>query len=130
MPKVDGKNAWQHGITAAYVNNENGLLTIIAKDKYWNMKLSDKSWPYVGRFDAVPAHKPWSKERMPKVDGKNAWQHGITAAYITKDLGLLTIISKDKYWNMLLADKTWVSAGKFSDLPVRYTWGQAPKVLP
>ena len=130
MPKVDGKTAWQHGITAGYINEDSGLLTIIAKDKYWNMRLSDKRWLYVGRFDAVPSHNPWSADRMPKVEGKNAWQHGITAGYITKDLGLLTIISQDKYWNMRLADKSWVSFGKFSDLPIRFTWRQAPKILP
>ena len=130
MPKVDGKNAWQHGITAGYITKDLGLLTIISKDKYWNMRLSDKSWPYVGRYDALPSHHPWSEARMPKVDGKNAWQHGITAGYITKDLGLLTIISKDKYWNMRLSDKTWISAGKYSDLPPDHIWRQAPKVLP
>jgi hypothetical protein len=129
MPKVGGKNAWEHGITASYINNETGMMTIISNDKYWNMRLADRTWVNAGRFADLPSWNPWSAARMPKVDGKNAWEHGITAGYITPDLGLLSISSKDKYWNMRLSDHSWVSAGKYADLPLRYTWRQAPKVL-
>ncbi|MGB6334511.1 MAG: glycosyl hydrolase [Thermoanaerobaculia bacterium] len=130
MPKVDGKNAWEHGITASFINDDTSMMTIISKDKYWNMRLADRTWVYFGRFDALPSHNPWSAAQLPKVDGKNAWQHGITAGYIVPDLGLLSVVSGDKYWNMRLADHSWVSAGKYSDLPLRHAWRQAPKVLP
>ena len=130
MPRVDGKNAWEHGVTAGYINDDKGLMTIISKDKYWNMRLADRQWVSSGRFAELPPHNPWSAAQMPKVDGKNAWEHGITAGYIVKDYGLLSVVSKDKYWNMRLSDRRWVSAGKFSDLPFRYTWRQVPKVLP
>jgi len=42
----------------------------------------------------------------------------------------LAAINKNMYWNLRLSDKAWVSAGKYSDLEIRYTWRQAPKVLP
>ena len=57
-------------------------------------------------------------------------QDGVTTGYITESSGLLTVINKNMYWNMRLSDNSWVSAGKFSDLPIRHTWRQAPKVLP
>lgn len=125
-PKLDGKWVWEfpEGITAGWINRHVGLLAVVSKDKYWNQRLSDKTWLQPGRFADLPPDSNWKK--APKIEGKWAWgfPEGITAAWVDPYADTLTIVSTDKYWMKRLSDNVWLSAGRLSELPYNHVWKQ------
>ena len=103
----------EHGITAAWHTPDSSLLTIVSRDKLWNYQWSTGTWHSWGNIKDIP---PFPS--APAVNGGKPWEGpGITAAWHTNDNSILTIISKDRYWNLQWSTSSWIGSGLVQNLP-------------
>jgi hypothetical protein len=103
----------EHGITAAWHTPDGSLLTIVSRDKLWNYQWSTGTWHSAGNIKDIP---PFFN--APLVNARKPWEGpGITAAWHTQDNSILTIISKDLYWNLQWSTSGWISSGLVQNLP-------------
>lgn len=111
----------ESGITAAWHTQDGSFLTIVSRDRMWNLQWSTNQWTFGGKVkDVVPF------TTSPTVDGRHPWEGpGITAAWHTPDNNILTIISRDLWWNLQWQGLVWLNQGHVKDLP---PFPQAPPI--
>ncbi len=111
----------ESGITAAWHTQDGSVLTIVSRDRLWNLQWSNDQWIFAGKVKDV-----YPFTISPTVDGRHPWEGpGITAAWHTQDNTILTIISRDLWWNLRWQDLTWLNQGHLRDLP---PFPQAPPI--
>ncbi len=133
IPKIENQFPWEgDGITAGWINEEKNEFTVISKDKYWVLDLLTYNWKGAGRLENQAI---WQK--APKINGKSPWEgpditiggvakEGISAGWIYKNV--LTVINKDKFWNLDLSSLEWSSYGLLANRPNDDVWKKAPKI--
>jgi len=106
-PLVNGRHPWDGpGITAAWHNPDNTILTIVSGDRWWNLQWIGNVWHSQGMLKNLPPFP-----QAPRVNGSLPWESGgLTAAWHTQDGSLLTVVSEDRLWNMRWSDFAWITA--------------------
>ena len=114
-PEVDGRgpfDATGPGITGAWTIGN--TLTLVSKDLYWEYALLSTRGPWLkaGRLDDK---EMWGS--VESVEGVQPFHGpGVTAAFHNEPLEVITVISRDKYWNFEVVDGTVRSYGHVRDL--------------
>lgn len=129
QPKIDGSYAWEEpdGITASWYLPDTQRLTVVSRNRYWVLHVPTNIWEDWGAFTDLPDTHIWT--RQPEVEGAHAWdQAGITGGWYRPQNKILTVVSRNRYWNLDTQTNTWTTSGTFERLPEDHIWKQQPKV--